>query len=156
LVRINAVVDGSRLFFSTRSRKADDVEEEPVEQPQQGQPFVKTRLDPGEWDPKRTNPLYKPKYKSSSKIMSADDYANRPTVGLSGEFETMQDAMVVLSYLNDATQKEIYSLYLSMMLSTEKEHGRTSHEYVMRVIAQKYNIDVGTYVQRGKKKSNSL
>jgi hypothetical protein len=88
--------------------------------------------------------------------MSADDYANRPTVGLSGEFETMQDAMVVLSYLNDATQKEIYSLYLSMMLSTEKEHGRTSHEYVMRVIAQKYNIDVGTYVQRGKKKSNSL
>jgi hypothetical protein len=68
----------------------------------------------------------------------------------------MQDAMVVLSYLNDATQKEIYSLYLSMMLSTEKEHGRTSHEYVMRVIAQKYNIDVGTYVQRGKKKSNSL
>jgi hypothetical protein len=104
------------------------------------QPFVKARFQAGEWDPKRTNPLYRPKWKSRAKIISSEDFAKRPSVGFSGEFQGFQDAMVTLSWLDDATQKHIYQLYLELQKHAYEQHKKTSHEYVMRVIAQKFNI----------------
>lgn len=108
------------------------------------QAFIKTRLSAGEWDPDFTDPLYRPKFKSSARIIAADDFAARPTVGFSGEFNSFQDAMVTLSWLDQKDHSHIYKLYLDMMLSAESSNSSngapTSHEYVMRVIAQQYNI----------------
>ena len=118
------------------SKTASEVVDRPP-----SQPFVKTRIEPGEWDPKHTNPLYRPKFRSSAKIISSDDFANRPSVGLSDEFESFQDAMVTISWLDQNDHKLVYQLYLDLMVSAESSSGgRTSHEYVMRVIAQKFNI----------------
>jgi hypothetical protein len=125
--------------FST-APKTNDKEEDVAIDRMSSQPFVVTRLEPGEWDPANTDPLYRPKFKSTAKIISADDFAARPSVGFTGEFESFQDAMVTLSWLEQSEHKHIYQLYLDMMLSTESKFGKTSHEYVMRVIAQKYNI----------------
>jgi len=104
------------------------------------QPFVQTRFEAGEWDPERTNPLYSPKFKTQAKILSAEDYANRPTVGFSGEFQSFQDAMVTLSWMDRKEQKHVYELYLELTTTAYNNHQMTSHEYVMRVIAQKFNI----------------
>ena len=104
------------------------------------QPFVQTRITAGEWDPARTNPLYRPKYKSRAKIVSAEDYADRPGVGFFGEFDTFQDAMVTLTWLDQADHQQIYQLYTDLLSHSQEKHGVTSHEYVVRVIAQKYNI----------------
>lgn len=125
--------------FSTGVRISDD-NDDFAEDRVPSQPFVRTHIEPGEWDPAHTNPLYRPKFKSSARIISADDFAARPTVGFTGEFETLQDAMVTLSWLDQSEQNQIYRLYVSMMVGAETQHGKTSHEYVMRVIAQKYNI----------------
>lgn len=112
-----------------------------VEDDLPSQPFVKSRLEPGEWDPQHTNPLYRPKFRSSAKIIAADDFANRPSVGLSENFESFQDAMVTISWLDQNDHKLVYQMYLDLMVSAESSSGgRTSHEYVMRVIAQKFNI----------------
>jgi hypothetical protein len=109
------------------------------------QPFVQTRIKAGEWDPARTDPLYRPKYKSRSKIISADDFNARPTVGLeeSSEFDSFQDAMVTLSWLDQGDHQQIYQIYCDLISRASGKHGTTSHEYVMRVIAQKYNITPG-------------
>jgi hypothetical protein len=109
------------------------------------QPFVQTRIKAGEWDPARTDPLYRPKYKSRSKIISADDFNARPTVGLeeTSEFDSFQDAMVTLSWLDQGDHQQIYQLYCDLISHADSKHGKTSHEYVMRVIAQKYNITPG-------------
>jgi hypothetical protein len=104
------------------------------------QPFVQTHLQPGEWDFERKNPLYRPKWKSRARVISDEDFANRPTVGLTSEFESLQDAMVTLSWLDSGEQKQIYQLYLELLKHSHDKHKVTSHEYIMRVIAQKYNI----------------
>ena len=106
------------------------------------QPFVQARIRPGEWDPEtRTNPLYRPRFKARTRILSEDDLLKQPTVGFTGEFETLKEAMVTLSWMDQADQQEIYKLYLHLMDHSHEAHGgRTSHEYIMRVIAQKYNI----------------
>lgn len=122
------------------SEGEDDDDDNVAVQIAASQPFVQTRLEPGEWDPAHTDPLYRPKYKSTARIISADDFAARPTVGFSCEFESLQDAMVTLSWLDQSEQKQIYQLYTTMMTSAEAKFGKTSHEYVMRVIAGKFNI----------------
>ena len=112
-----------------------------LEQPHHQQPFVHARISPGEWDPEtRTNPLYRPKFRSRARILHEDDFAKQPTVGFSGEYENFQDAMVTLSWLDESDQKQIYQLYLELLLHSHQKHQRTSHEYIMRVIAQKFNI----------------
>jgi hypothetical protein len=62
------------------------------------------------------------------------------TVGFSGEFESFQDAMVTLSWMDSKQQSQIYQLYLELQTHAAAKHGQTSHDYVTRVIAQKYNI----------------
>jgi hypothetical protein len=127
--------------FSTRSRKHsyDPEDSIPPEPEIKKQPFVNMRIDGGEWDPQRTNPLYRPKFKSEARIISADDFARRPKVGMSTEFETFADAMVTLSWLDESEQKQIYNVYVSLMNAAVAK-GKTSHEYVMRVLAQKFNV----------------
>lgn len=106
------------------------------------QSFVKTRFTPGEYDPEtRSNPLYRPPWKNRARIMSAEDFANRPKVSFEQEFDSIHDAMVVLSWLSEDERQSMYSMYLRQMTDMASgNEGPTSHEYVMNVIAQKYNI----------------
>lgn len=110
--------------------------------PRPTQSFVKARITPGEWDPARTDPLYRPKFTSSTRILSADDFAARPKAGTSIEFETFTDAMVTLSWLSARDQQQIYQLYCDIMLSSgaQSSSAVTSHEYAMRAVAQRFRI----------------
>jgi len=139
LLRSSAIRWPQRCFLSEQARGPRESDDGGAHQGPQ--PFVNTRLDAGEWDPQRTNPLYRPKFRSTAKILHADDFANRPKVGFSGEFENYHDAMVTLSHMGQSEQKEIYEAYHNLMISTETQAaGRTSHEYAMRVLAQKFHI----------------
>jgi len=104
------------------------------------QPFVKSILEPGEWDTERKDPYHRPKA-PRNKLISAEDFANRPPVGFDYEFSTYEDSMITLSWLDTKTCKQIYSTYVDMMVRHQTEHpGRTSHEYVCRVLAQRFQI----------------
>lgn len=104
------------------------------------QPFVTAKLEPGEWDMNRKDPYFRPK-PPRSKLISAEDFANRPPVGFEGEFSTYEDSMIALSWLDSKTCRQIYIMYTDMMLRTEQNHpGRTSHEYICRVLGQKFQI----------------
>lgn len=129
-------VSTGRFFSTYPSNQTGDPEGSPIHP----QPFVQTVIQPGEWDPQRKDPLYRPKFKSRAKILSAEDYANRPLVGFSSEFENFTEAMVTLSWLDHAEQKRIYQHYLDMMFFAQTRYRKTSHEYVCRVIAQNHNI----------------
>lgn len=56
----------------------------------------------------------------------------------------MRDAMVVLSWMTQEDREGMYILYCDMMTamhgSDAGKGGKTSHEYVVRVVAQKYNV----------------
>jgi hypothetical protein len=106
------------------------------------QPFDKAIFEVGEWDPEtRTNPLYRPKYTGTPRIISADDFARRPVVSFSGNFKGLEDGMVVLSWLDHKQQKDIYDLYVKMMLQSEKANDKiTSHEYAVRKIASQVRM----------------
>ena len=104
------------------------------------QPFVQVNLQPGEWDINRKDPLARPK-PPRNKLISAEDFANRPPVGFQYEFGSFEDSMIVLSWLDERTCKAIYSTYVDMMMRNESENpGRTSHEYACRVLAQRFQI----------------
>lgn len=96
------------------------------------------------WRPPWKNPR--------AEIISAEDFANRPRVTFSESFLTMNDAMAVLTWMTQEDKDGMYKLYLEMMSATagqskdvDKEtwgvlSTNTSHEYVVRVVAQKYNV----------------
>ena len=104
------------------------------------QDFVKVKLEPGEWDVNHTDPLHRPPWKNKASIISAEDFANAPTAGFDDEYASPHDAMLVLSWLDRANQDKIYQSYLNLMRTMAEKEKVTSHEYVVRVIAQKYNI----------------
>jgi hypothetical protein len=52
----------------------------------------------------------------------------------------MHDAMVVLSWLDEGKRQDVYQSYLHLMVEQEKEFKTTSHEYIMRVIGEKFNL----------------
>ncbi len=56
------------------------------------------------------------------------------------QFDSLHDGMIVLGWIDKAKQQEIYASYTSLMLEQESAHQKTSHEYVMRVLGQQYNI----------------
>jgi hypothetical protein len=123
-------------LFSTSPEEFDFEDDLPNKQD-----FVKVRLEPGEWDVGRTDPIHRPPWKNKARIMSAEDFANRPRAGFDDEFATPRDAMLVLSWLDRKTQDKIYQSYLNLMTTMEgTDTQKTSHEYVMRVVAQKYNV----------------
>ena len=101
------------------------------------QQFVKVGFEPGEWDPERTDPLARPPWKNRARIMSAEDFAQRPRVGFSEEFESLHDAMVTLTWLDGKQCDAVYNKYLELM---SRMGNKTSHEYVMRVVGQQFNL----------------
>jgi hypothetical protein len=128
-------VAGSQLTRAMSSQPAGSaVDETAVEHPQK---FVQMRFEPGEWDPDRRDPLFRPPFKSRAKILSAEDFAERPRVGFAEEFDSLGDAMITLTWLDSAANSKIYDKYLELM---SKATSVTSHEYVMRVLAQSFNL----------------
>ena len=125
------------------------------------QPFVTAKLEPGEWDMDRTDPYFRPKPPPRSRMISAEDFANRPPVGFDNEFSTYNDSMIALSWLDTKTCRLIYQRYVDMMIHASSDttssgkgdapgdgssnknssgNARTSHEYVIRVLAERYKI----------------
>lgn len=106
------------------------------------QDFVRVRLDPGEWDEQRRDPIDRPTWKNNARIMHADDFAMRPrTVMGHGESRSIHDTMNTFGWLNAKQQDTIYQSYLDMcQRMTKSTNGITSHEYIFRVLGQKFNI----------------
>ena len=105
------------------------------------------------WRPPWRNPR--------AEILTAEDFANRPRVNFSESFLTLKDAMAVLTWMGQDDKDGMYGLYVDMMTTiagrnkknqtTSSDDGiknetwgvlsaHTSHEYVVRVVAQKYNV----------------
>ena len=107
----------------------------------QTQDFVDRSIHPGEWDePDFQNPFYRPKYTHRAKILSKEDFRNRPAVGVSAYFDSPADAMVTLSWMTNKDRKEIFEMYKALLKTQHARCGSTSHEYIMRCIAQKLNL----------------
>ena len=95
---------------------------------------------------------WRPPWKSRADIISAEDFANRPRVSFSEHFASLHDAMATLSWMTQNEKDGIYKMYLDLMTVMAEKGGdpkkdswgvlstNTSHEYVVRVIAQHYNI----------------
>jgi hypothetical protein len=121
------------------STTATDTDEPPIHK----QKFVKTRLLAGEWDPAHKDPLFRPPWKNRAKIISAEDFAARPTVSFEEEFSQLAEGMIVLSWLTEDQRQGIYQTYLDTMIQMAADSDAnhvTSHEYVVRMIGQKYNV----------------
>ncbi|KAG7349635.1 hypothetical protein IV203_012232 [Nitzschia inconspicua] len=119
----------------TESNEAESTDSRPK------QPFTNFKLEPGEWDMSRKDPYYRPKPPPRSRLISAEDFANRPPVGFENEFSSLDDSMIALSWMDDKTCQQIYKSYIDIMVQAEQDHpGRTSHEYACRVLAQRYQI----------------
>ena len=117
-------------FFSTSTSQQSNTEDD--EQGfQHQQEFVRERFT----DPQSS-------WNNRARILSAEDFANRPRVNFSEEFNSLHDAGVVLSWIPAKQQDAIYQMYLDTMLKMHKteKNGVTSHEYVMHLIASKFNM----------------
>jgi len=129
---------GSNLALQRCFTSEGDAEDE--EEWTHPQSFVKQRFEPPDLecaDPDQ------PPWKSRAKVISAEDFENRPRAGPYTEFESLHDARLVLSWLKQEDRDKIYQDYLDMMEEMQKEEGVTSHEYVVRIISQKYNMRSG-------------
>ena len=117
-------------------------------------PESRARYSRHAWDGRDS--YWRPPWTSRAEIISAEDLANMPKVTFSEEFESMADGMITLSWLTDAQASQMYQFYVDLMTAfvakskdknkdpRDKEWGvltaNTSHEYVVRVVAQKYNV----------------
>lgn len=104
------------------------------------QAFVTDEIEPGEWDANFKDPLHRPKYKSRARVISKEDYMHQPSVSFEDQYDSFFDAMATLSWIDHSSQRRIYDLYLNWMTTAQKNHGKTSHEYVCRLLGQKFNI----------------
>jgi hypothetical protein len=139
-----SVPQASQHLSSTASATRDESNESTDDSDNTGppkQPFATFKLEAGEWDIDRKDPFHLPKPPRRSGLISAEDFANRPPVAFENEFSSYDDAMITLSWLDEKTCKQIFQSYLSLMMRAQQEFpGRTSHEYVCRVLAQQYQI----------------
>jgi len=139
-------LSASQIHLRTLSSKINLKKTLSSDAPPNPQSFVKKRLKPGESDPlnkisgSKPNPLYRPGWKNKAQIISAEDFAARPKVSFEEQFDSMHDGMVVLSWLDENQRQDVYQMYLALMVEQEKEFKTTSHEYVMRVIGEKFNL----------------
>uniref|UniRef100_A0A7R9YZA4 Uncharacterized protein n=1 Tax=Pseudictyota dubia TaxID=2749911 RepID=A0A7R9YZA4_9STRA len=138
---VGSLGGGIRSLVNDSSQEQQQIDPDSP-RPPNAQDFVKVRIEPGEWDDGRTDPTYRPPWKKNrARIVSAEDYANRPKAGFSNQFASPHDAMLLMCWLGKEDREAIYQLYLDMMESMAKsDRGVTSHEYVMRVVAQKFGI----------------
>ena len=135
----SAVVIQGRSMSSTISMypKQGDPETDLESLVGHAQPFVKVKLQRGHWDRHRTDPLTSPPWKSRARLVTFEDYINRPRVGFDAEFDTIGESFIALSWLDGPTADRIYDAYVKVM---SKMGERTSHEYAMRVVAEMFNI----------------
>lgn len=143
LDRVVAIGSRSRRPLSSTAastKKKDSPEETEETQRKHPQDFVRANLSPGEWDIDRKDPYFRPKPHPRSNLISAEDFANRPPVGFDGEFSSYREAMISLSWMDQKTCKAIYEAYCNLMVVGQSKFQTTSHEYVTRVIAEKYHI----------------
>lgn len=125
--------------FSTHDASATKEEDDGTGHKHQ-QPFVTTQIEPGEWDREKKDPLHKPKYRSRARILSKHDFARRNQVTFEEKYATFSENMITLSWMDHKTQRRIYENYLNWMVNAQEKFGRTSHEYVCRLLAQKFHI----------------
>lgn len=131
-VRVPSLVQFRSL--STAEAATDDDEKK------NRQSFVTTPIEPGEWDADMKDPLHRPKYRSRARILSRHDYARLNGVTFEEQYQTFEDAMITLSWMDHKTKERIYQNYLNWMVNAQEKHGKTSHEYVCRLLAQKFHI----------------
>ena len=125
-----------------------------------------------------SDPIYRPPWhtnhnhnnhnnKNQANIISANDYNNRPKVTFDNQFQSLFDGMIVLSWLDEKQRQCIYNDYLIMIQeqydqkypsstttkstsTSTSSTNTTSHEYIMKVLGQKYNMSslrIGAIVQ---------
>lgn len=118
----------SRSGSTTASEKLDNDNSESIVHEQE---FVREQFT----DPESS-------WNNRARILSAEDFANRPRVNFSEEFNSLHDAGIVLSWIPAKQQDAIYQMYLDTMEKMHKteKNGVTSHEYVMHLIAKKFQI----------------
>ena len=137
---LSSAAGAGKNVGTTGKKSEDSSKNADPNRPRNPQEFVKIRFEPGEWDPRQTDPLYLPPWKNKARVISEEDYTNRPTAGFSEEFRSLYDARVTFTWMNQETKDEIYQDYLNLMEAMKEREKVTSHEYVMHVIARKYNI----------------
>eukprot|EP00522_Entomoneis_paludosa_P010733 CAMPEP_0172454774 /NCGR_PEP_ID=MMETSP1065-20121228/11663_1 /TAXON_ID=265537 /ORGANISM="Amphiprora paludosa, Strain CCMP125" /LENGTH=540 /DNA_ID=CAMNT_0013207161 /DNA_START=1 /DNA_END=1623 /DNA_ORIENTATION=- len=114
---------------------ADDSDEE------RAQPFAENTLHAGEWDPLHyENPMYRPKYQPRTKMLSKEDFENRPSIMFHSTFVSMADAQASLSWITHDQQGLIYQAYKEMLRVGYDKYKVTSHEYVIKCLAQKFQM----------------
>mmetsp|Transcript_14289 Transcript_14289/g.22014 ORF Transcript_14289/g.22014 Transcript_14289/m.22014 type:complete len:408 (+) Transcript_14289:99-1322(+) len=137
--RVHQPANVLRAHFATaRNSKAENSSTSSTI-PGAQQEFVKTRFEPP--DPECGDPEHPP-WKSRVKLISAEDFEMRPRAGSNEEFESLHDARIVLSWLTKQDRDNIYQDYLNMMEEMRAKENVTSHDYIVRVIAQKYNMKI--------------
>jgi len=72
--------------------------------------------------------------------MSREDIAKQPSVTFNERYESYEEANIQLTWLNQEDYRAVYELYITWMTHAQQRFGKTSHEYVCRLIAQKYNM----------------
>ncbi|EJK64697.1 hypothetical protein THAOC_14541 [Thalassiosira oceanica] len=102
-------------------------------------------------------------------ILSKDDFNNRPRIQFGEGFQSLHDGQITLSWLTQSDKHNMYSMYVSVMTAQsnnqkkggskkkkaenaddvkEKSWGvlsaHTSHEYTIRLIAQKFNVSTSS------------
>ena len=78
-LRHSALQENRRCLSSQiQSQKNDNEQDNEFSHKQD---FVKIQFEPGEWDPNKEDPLFKPPFKSRAKIMSAEE-VNPEKLGL--------------------------------------------------------------------------
>mmetsp|Transcript_78046 Transcript_78046/g.117448 ORF Transcript_78046/g.117448 Transcript_78046/m.117448 type:complete len:197 (-) Transcript_78046:952-1542(-) len=112
----------SSRFLSSAPPKPAEANSSDEQEPPPKQPFVTAHLEPGEWNRARTDPYFRPKPPRMSKLISAEDFANRNPVAFEGDFETYGDAMISLSWLEERTCRQMYQLYMDMMVLSQDKH----------------------------------
>ena len=102
-------------------------------------------------------------------ILSKDDFNNRPRIQFGEGFQSLHDGQITLSWLTQSDKYNMYDTYVSVMTAqsnNQKKGGskkkkvedpddvkdkpwgvlsaHTSHEYAIRVIAQKFNVSTSS------------
>ncbi|CAB9500397.1 expressed unknown protein [Seminavis robusta] len=128
------VQSGIRSLSSTDAATKDETTDS------KKQSFVTSDIEPQVFDHAKTDPLHRPKYRSRARIISKYDYAKQPSVTFEDQYDNFADARVVMSWMDHNTKQRLYENYLNWMVNAQEKFGKTSHEYVCRVLAQKFRI----------------
>ena len=102
-------------------------------------------------------------------ILSKDDFNNRPRIQFGEGFQSLHDGQITLSWLTQSDKYNMYNMYVSVMTAQSNNQKKgaskkkkadsaddvkgkpwgvlsahTSHEYAIRLIAQKFNVSTSS------------